>query len=138
MKQYAESPFSQPVHESVEKAVRDYTDRIIQSIKSENPSIEVDVDLDACLNRDETFQANSTLITTEFGTVTVFPDFLRESARAAVVCLGNINQMVAEGFTEEQILEEGKIYGQLVLPCEESYSLLGYYLSHKIDPAVHS
>jgi hypothetical protein len=108
MRQYTESPFSQPIHESVEKAVRDYTDRIVQAVKVENPLIEVDVDLDACLNTSETHQANSALITTEFGMVTVFPDFNLGSARAAVVCLGAINQMAKEGFSEEQIEEEGQ------------------------------
>lgn len=138
MKEYNDTPFAQPTHEVVEQAVTHYTDQIVKAVKEYDPLLEVEVDLDPCLNSDETYQANSSLITTKHGMVTVFPDFNRTSARAAVVCVGAIAQMVAEGFTEEQIQEDCKVYGQLVPPCTENYSLFGYYLSHKISPVPQS
>ena len=92
-----------------------------------------DVDYTPCINKEQTVQADSATITSEFGIVIVFPDFIRKSAGAAILKVGVINSMQQEGFDEEFIENEGEIYGDLLPFTKENAELFGYYLTHKLQ-----
>ena len=50
-----------------------------------------------------------------------------------MINLGEMRRMQMEGFEEEFIEKEGKIYGKLLPFTESNAEVFAYYLTHKID-----
>lgn len=120
-------------NEKVIKAVEQYAETIINAIKEYRFDFEYDLDYAEAYNDSNTEQARSALITTAIGVVIVVPDFKKKAAKACVLNLGEMHRMKLEGFDEEFIEREGKIYGDLLSFTESNAEVLAYYLTHKID-----
>lgn len=120
-------------NEKVIKAVEQYAETIINAIKEYRYDFEYDLDYAEAFNDTNTEQARSALITTAIGVVVVVPDFKKKGAKACVLNLGEMHRMTLEGFDEEFIEREGKIYGDLLSYTESNAEVLAYYLTHKID-----
>lgn len=126
---------SEDVCEIIDGAVKDYAFEIAEKAKSYSEyDGEVSVDFDPCYSADEKYTCSQATITSEYGVIVVFPDFKKKSARACVVNLGLINAMQMEGFDNDYIEQEGKVYGTLVPQNTETVEAFAYYLTHKIDP----
>jgi len=100
-------------NEKVTKAVETYVETIVRYIKEYSYTTEVDVDYAEAFNEDNTQESRSAIVTTKLGAVVVMPNFKKKFACATVVNLGTIRQMEMEGFDEEFIEKEGKIYGEI-------------------------
>jgi len=117
----------------VDKAVKDYANDIVNAVKQSKFDIEVDLDFAPAANIAETEEASSAIITSDIGIVVVWPDFKKNTARAAVFKVGEAKRLEQEGFDRDWIDEHGKVYGDLLPYNEKNVSILGYYLSHKIN-----
>ena len=120
-------------NEKVTKAVEVYTETIVNSIKEQSFETEVDIDYAEAFNETNTEESRSAIVTTMLGAVVVLPDFKKKSACATVINLGEMRRMQMEGFEEEFIEKEGKIYGKLLPFTESNAEVFAYYLTHKID-----
>lgn len=120
--------------EVTDKSVKKYVDEIVKYIDSqEDFTGQVEVEFHEALNKDETHSASFGVITTKFGVVNILPNFNEKVAYATVVNLGLMKAMEKEGFEEDYILTEGKIYGTLMKYSKENVKLFGIYLSQKMD-----
>jgi hypothetical protein len=106
-------PSYAPINEKVDVAVKQYVDAIIEYITTINPDIDYDLDYDETTNSANTQKASIADIHTERGFVTIFPDFMHESAKASLLNRGMISAMELEGFDEDQI-NDAPIYGTLM------------------------
>ena len=122
-------------NEKVIKAVEKYAETIISAIKEYKFDFDYDLDYAEAYNEDHTVEARSALITTMIGVVVVIPDFKKNSAKACVLNLGEMHRMKLEGFDEDFIEREGKIYGDLLSFTATNAEVLAYYLTHKINPS---
>ena len=122
------------VCEKTETAVKKYVAEILAAASAfEKYKGEFDVEYDPCLSAtDEKLKSNTAIITSDLGVVIIFPDFKTKTAKAAIVNLGLIKAMQAEGYDEEYIENEGSIYSTLFPLNNENVHLLSYYLTHKI------
>jgi hypothetical protein len=123
-------------NEKVTKAVETYVETIVRYIKEYSYTTEVDVDYAEAFNEDNTQESRSAIVTTKLGAVVVMPNFKKKFACATVVNLGTIRQMEMEGFDEEFIEKEGKIYGEILPFSETNAEVFAYYLTHKISSKV--
>ena len=121
------------INETVIKAVETYTEAIVNAIKENSFNMDVDVDYAEAFNDKHTEEARSAMVVTKFGAVIIFPDFKKKSARAAVYNFGEVRRMELEGFTEEFIEKEGKIYGEMLPFSTTNAEVFAYYLTHKIN-----
>lgn len=121
------------LNETIVDAVKAYANDIVESTKAYNIDLEVDVDFDEAYNSEETESATAAVITSKLGVVMVFPDFVKKGAAASIYNVGLAKWMLAEGFTEEQVNEEGKVFGATMPHNKKNVETLGYYLTHKID-----
>ena len=120
-------------NEKVTKSVELYTEAIVNAVKEHRFDSEVDIDYAEAYNESNTEESRSALITTPLGVVIVFPNFKGKHAKACILNLGEMKRMEMEGFTEEFIEKEGKIYGKTMPFTETNAELFAYYLTHKID-----
>jgi hypothetical protein len=122
------------VCEKTETAVKKYVAEILAAASAfEKYKGEFDVEYEPCPSAtEEKLKSSTAIITSDLGVVIVFPDFKTKSAKAAIVNLGLIKAMQAEGYDKEYIENEGSIYSTLFPLNKESTHLLGYYLTHKI------
>lgn len=125
-------------NEKTNKAVEQYAEAIIHAIKDYQYDFDYDLDYAEAYNETNTEEARSALITTSIGVVIVIPDFKKKSAKACVMNLGEMRRMQLEGFDEEFIEREGKIYGELIPFSEASAEVLAYYLTHKINVTANN
>jgi hypothetical protein len=102
-----------PPDEQVEEAVKQYAETIVTYISTISPDIEVEVEYNPLPNEDETFRASACDIQTEYGFVTIFPDFKARGAKAALLNIGMIRSMELEGFDDEAI-QKSPLYGSLM------------------------
>lgn len=124
-------------NEKATQSVEQYTEAILKAVNGYSPDTESDVEMTDAFNTAETEKAGTTMITTKFGVVVVFPNFTNnKKAHACVLKIGTIRGMEAEGFDNEFIEAEGPIYGALLPHSESSVDVLAYYLTHKIEPTV--
>lgn len=120
-------------NEKVIKAVEQYAEAIVNAIKEYQYDFDYDLDYAEAYNDTNTEEARSALITTSIGVVVVIPDFKKKAAKACVLNLGEMRRMQLEGFDEEFIENEGKIYGDLLSFTATNAEVLAYYLTHKIN-----
>jgi len=106
-------------------AVIDFVDDILSRASELNDSIFIDNTYVAGTDKQP---APIAVLTSQFGSVHVFPNYSGGKSMAAILLHGKINQMRQEGFTEEQIQEE-KIYSGLIEYSPENCLLIGDYLT---------
>jgi hypothetical protein len=105
-------PHDLPTNEKVDTAVKQYANAIIAGIRVLDPLLEMDIDYSEAMNDNETYKATICDIQTEFGFVTIFPDFAEESSKAALLNRGMIGAMELEGFDDDAI-NNSPVYGTL-------------------------
>jgi hypothetical protein len=120
-----------PTNEVVDKAVRDYAETIIRYILTLNPEAEYGVDYDEAMNDIETEKAAIIDIQTENGFVTIFPDFAKNTAKAAVLNRGLIRAMEIEGFDDDTI-NNSPVYGNLMSFSIENAETFGILLTNDL------
>jgi hypothetical protein len=102
------------VNEKISAAVRQYLDSILDALEEKSVNYnDIEVSYDYVSNEDETQTAIVCDIQTEFGFVTVFPDFKEENAKAALFNIGMVRSMKLEGFDDE-IINNAPAYGTLM------------------------
>lgn len=107
------SKFLLPTNEAADLSVKQYTEAIVSYVKEIYPEVEVIFDYDEIINEAETHKASMADIQTEHGFVTVFPDFNKNSARAAILNRGLISALELEGFGDDEI-NNAPVYGSLM------------------------
>lgn len=121
------------LNEAIVDAVKSYAGDVVESAKAYSVNSDIDVEYDEAYNEEETESATAAVITSKFGMVMIFPDFAKKNAIASIYNVGLAKWMLAEGFTEEQVNEEGKVFGAIMPYNKKNVETLGYYLTHKID-----
>lgn len=123
-----------PLCTKTDDAVRDYAAEILASASAydEYKGL-LEIEYDLCINTEQTFAANSATICSDIGIVMVFPDFRQKSAQACILNVGLMNAMVKEGYDDEHIKKEGKVYGKLLQKNEDNVEMFSYFLTHKLD-----
>lgn len=106
-------PSYAPINEKVDTAVKQYADAIIEYITTINPDIDYELDYDETTNSANTEKASIADIHTKNGFVTIFPDFVNDSAKGSLLNRGMIRSMELEGFDEDEI-NDAPIYGTLM------------------------
>lgn len=122
---------SMPINEVVDKAVRGYAETIIRYILTLEPTAEYDVDYDEAMNDIETQKASIIDIQTEYGFVTIFPDFSENTAKAALLNRGLIRAMELEGFDDDAI-NDSPVYGSLMDFNLENAEMFGIMLTNDL------
>ena len=120
-----------PPDEQVEEAVKQYADAIVTYISTISPDIEVEVDYNPLPNEDETLRASACDIQTEYGFVTIFPNFKNRGASAALLNLGMIRSMELEGFDNDTI-NNAPIYGKLMPYTQANVDIFAKILSEDL------
>lgn len=120
--------------ERTNTAVKEYTELIVASAKNYKYEIDIDVDFSDAYNLAGTKTASSATIVSELGVVIVFPDFKKKSAKATTYNVGLSRAMLNEGYDEEHIEKEGKVFGALMPASQDNADIFGYFLTHKLDP----
>lgn len=120
-------------NEVIVEAVKSYTEAIVEAAKKHSVDADIDVDFDDAYNAEENESATAAVITSKLGVVMVFPDFNKKGACASIYNVGLAKWMIAEGFTEEQIEQEGRVFSQVLPYSKKNVEVFGYYLTHKID-----
>lgn len=121
--------FLLPVNEEVDGAVKDYAESIVGYIKQIHPEVEVVMEYNDAANEQETHKAKMADIQTEYGFVTIFPDFNKKTARAALLNRGLISAMELEGFNDEQI-NNSPVYSSLLPFSIENAEVLALILTN--------
>lgn len=102
-----------PINTKVDAAVKQYTDDIVKHIIDADNNIEYEVDYDETTNTTNTQKSAIVDIHTEYGFVTIFPDFVNDSAKGSLLNKGMIRSMELEGFDDDEI-NNAPIYGTLM------------------------
>ena len=120
--------------EKTDTAVKTYVELIIAAAKNYKFEIDIDVDYTEAVDKAGKKAANSANIVSELGVVIVFPDFKKKTATAAPYNVGLARAMEMEGYTEEYIESEGRVFGALLPITQTNAEVLAYFLTHKINP----
>ncbi len=118
-------------HEKIDVVVKEYMDAIVAAVKSIDPNIPLVSDCETASSDDGKFCASICDIQTEFGFVTIFPDFNKESAKAAILNRGLVRAMDLEGFDEKEI-NNAKVYGDLMPFTQESIDMIVLVLTEDL------
>lgn len=105
--------FDIPVNAKVDAAVKQYTDDIVKHIIDTDDNIEYEVEYDETTNATNTQKSSIANIHTEYGFITIFPDFVNDSAKASLLNRGMIRSMELEDFDDDEI-NNAPIYGTLI------------------------
>lgn len=92
-----------PLNEKVDAAVREYCDTISSFIKAMDPDVAFEIDYEYILDEEEKQKATLADIQSPYGFVTIFPDFNKNSAKAALFNRGLVMAMELEGFDDDTI-----------------------------------
>jgi hypothetical protein len=122
-------PSDLPINQTVDTAVNQYAEAIVAGIKALNSSIEIDVEYNEAMGNDETCRASIVDIQTEFGFVTIFPDFAQQSSKAALLNRGLIGAMELEGFDDDTI-NDSPVYGTLTAFTPENVDVFVLVLTN--------
>jgi hypothetical protein len=120
-----------PINEKVNSAVKEYTDAIISYITTIDPDIDYDVDYDEATDETDTQKAAIVDIQSEHGFVTIFPDFAKQRAMAALLNRGMIGAMELEGFDDDTI-NNAPVYGALMPFNVENAEMFAIMLTHDL------
>lgn len=117
-----------PINEETNKAVRKFSDDIVQSVKKKNKKVEIDVVYEEAFRMDNEEKSIKSIITTKYGVIHVLPDFKNNSSRAIILNRGLIYTMELEGYSIEEI-NEAKIYGEPFKNEFDNIETIGWYLT---------
>lgn len=121
-------------NEPADRAVKEYTELIIDAAKSYRFDIDIDAEFTEITDKAGKNYASSATIISEIGVVVIFPDFKKKAASAATYNVGLARAMEMEGYTEDHIESEGRVFGTLLPVTQTNAEVLAYFLTHKIDP----
>ena len=119
------------LHEKIDTIVKEYADAILNRVKSISPNIPLVSDFERGPSEDGKYYASVCDIQTEYGFVTIFPDFNKEGAKAAILNRGLVRAMDLEGFNEDEI-NQAKVYGDLMPFTEESVDIIVLVLTEDL------
>lgn len=119
------------LHEKIDEVVKRYADQIVECIKSIDPNLPLFSDCELTQSEDGKFEASICDVQTEYGFVTIFPDFNKESAQAAILNRGLVRAMELEGFDEDEINKQ-KVYGDLMPFTQESIDMIVLVLTEDL------
>lgn len=117
----------------ISQKVEDFAESIMAKIRELSPDLEIRSTADTAVSNTGEASALRVYIKTDFGVVIVTPDFANRSSAAFAINLGLVRCMSMEGFTDEQIDKESKIYSDMVKFTSTGTEIMAYYLSHKIS-----
>lgn len=118
-------------HEKIDKAVKDYADAIVSSVVKANPDIAMAHECEETTSEGGEYFASICDIQTETGYVTIFPDFAKESAKAAILNRGLIRAMELEGFDDDTI-NDAPVYGALLPMTKSNIKMLTLILTKDV------
>jgi hypothetical protein len=115
-------------HEKIDSAVKDFADTLVAAVLKINPDIAMAYECEDTTSEDGKYHASICDIQTETGCVTIFPDFAKESAKAAILNRGLILAMELEGFDEDTI-NDSPVYGTLLSKTKQNVKTLALILT---------
>jgi hypothetical protein len=118
-----------PTNEEVNSAVKEYTDAILGYITTIDPDIDYEVDYDEAADDKEETKAAIIDIQTEYGFLTIFPDFNKKGAMAALLNRGMIGAMELEGFDDDTI-NNAPVYTELMPFSVENAEMFAIILTN--------
>ena len=121
-------PLLLPLNDNVDNAVKEFAECITQYARKSNPAADVVVDYDDATKADGTERASIATIFSNYGVVTVFPDFKYNTATATIMNRGMVQAMMAEDFSDAEIGAE-KIYSAPVSYTDENAQMLAAFLT---------
>ena len=121
-----------PVNEKVNDAVNKYCDTIVEYIKVIDPELEFDVDKEYISDDKHTEKAYMVDIQSEFGFVTIFPDFKKKKAEACLLNRGMIRAMELEGFDDDAI-SDAPLYGTTMPFSLENAEMFALVLTQDLN-----
>lgn len=120
-------------HDTDEK-VMEFAHSICRWIAENHPDVEIALDDDDyAISTDKQRYTRQAFVATNLGRVLIIPDFVNSSSAAMVINMGAVSAMLKEGFTHEQIAEEGRIYSNPIPYTSSGVEVLGYYLTHHLN-----
>lgn len=119
------------LHEKIDKAVKDYADALVAAVVKAKPDIAMAHECEETTSEDGKYHASICDIQTEMGYVTIFPDFAKESAKAAILNRGMIRAMEIEGFDDETI-NNAPVYGALLPMTKANIKILTLILTKDV------
>jgi hypothetical protein len=122
---------SLPVNDKINAAVAEYTDAIIKYITTIDPDIDYEVDYDETMDDTHTQKAAIVDIQSEYGFLTIFPDFRKNAARAGLLNRGLIGAMELEGFDDDTI-NSAPVYGALMPFSVENAEMFAIILTNDV------
>lgn len=120
-----------PTDEVVDAAVHEYTDSIIKHVLELFPEMDYEVHYDETTNGDETYKSTIADIQTEYGYITIFPDFKSKNSSASLLNRGMIQAMELEGF-EDDVINNSAVYGTLMPNTIENAKMFAIILTHDL------
>lgn len=116
----------------IDDSVKNFVNEIVAEIK--NIKFTTDVDVDFCDAESECLQYKSIscIISTDLGTVAIFPNFVKNSSSGAIFNYGLENRYISEGFDEESIDKEARVWTNIKDYSSESTKVFANYLTTKL------
>lgn len=121
-----------PVNEEVDAAVNIYCETIVEYIKAMDPDVDFDVEKEYIANEKHTQRALMADIQSEFGFVTIFPDFKKNAAAAALLNRGLVRAMDIEGFDDDTI-NKAPLYGKTMPFSVENAEMFAVILTQDLE-----
>jgi hypothetical protein len=123
---------SLPTNEKVDDAVVKYCDTIVAYMLGLDPTLEYDVDKDYAADDKKTQKASIIDIQSPYGFITVFPDFSKKRAVAALLNRGMIRAMEIEGF-DDDVINSSPVYGTLMPFTTENAEMFAVILTRDLE-----
>jgi len=117
-----------PTNEKVDAAVKEYAETIVKYIRAIDPKVNYDLDYELMTDEAETQKSVIADIQTEYGFVTIFPDFNKIGAKAALLNRGKILAMELEGFDDDTI-NSTEVHGTLMPYTLENAETFAFILT---------
>ena len=117
-----------PTNEKVDEAVRKFADTLVAAVRKLDKSIEIEMDFELTTKTDGSEKASVGTVSTKYGEITIFPDFNKQSAKAAIFNRGLVNSMILEGFSENDI-NEALIYSNMFTCQKKTIDAIASFLT---------
>lgn len=125
---YSDLPHNEEITDAVEK----YCDTIVECVKAMDPDIEFDVDKEYIANDKETEKACIIDIQSQYGFISIFPNFKKKEATAFILNRGMIMAMDLEGFDDDAI-NNTDMYTDGIPFSPENAEMLALVLTEDLD-----
>ncbi len=120
-----------PLNESVDSAVRQYAEKIVEMASAFDDKAYIEVSYDDVINTSETEKGPLATLQGNFGVVVVWPNFTNGTAMATIYNRGKVQSMQLEGFEEEDIDKE-VVMGRLVEFTPDNVESLAIFLTQDL------